>query len=163
MHFLNKNVWISLKISLKFVPKGLINNIPPLVQIMAWRRPGDKRLSEPMMVSLLTLTCVTWPQWVNGKITLGACGYFIRFFLSASQYHVFYMYLCLSLNKIYILILSYLMQIWPASNAANGLVPYGCQAICNHNTDLIVNIMSHEAYHVPCIFHWKLFFQRNAI
>ena len=37
---LNKNVWISIKISLEFVPKGLINKIPTLVQIMAWRRPG---------------------------------------------------------------------------------------------------------------------------
>ena len=48
--FLNENVWISIKISLKFVPKGWINNIPALVQIMAWRRPGDKPLSEPIMV-----------------------------------------------------------------------------------------------------------------
>ena len=31
--------------------KVWINNIPALVQIMAWRRPGDKQLSEPMMVS----------------------------------------------------------------------------------------------------------------
>ena len=48
--FLNENVRISIKISLKFVPKCPINNIPSLVQIMAWRRPGDKPLSEPMMV-----------------------------------------------------------------------------------------------------------------
>ena len=46
---LNENVWISIKISLKFVPKGPINNIPSLVKIMAWRRSGDKPLSEPMM------------------------------------------------------------------------------------------------------------------
>ena len=52
--FFNENARISLKISLKFVPKFRINNIPALVQIMAWRRPGDKPLSEPMMVSLLT-------------------------------------------------------------------------------------------------------------
>ena len=39
--FLNENVRISIKISLKFVPKGPINNIPALVQMMAWRRPGD--------------------------------------------------------------------------------------------------------------------------
>ena len=51
--FLNENKWISIKISLKFVPKGQINNIPSLVQIMAWRRPGDKPLSEAMMASLL--------------------------------------------------------------------------------------------------------------
>ena len=47
--FLNENAWISLKISLKFVPKVRIDNIPALVQIMAWHRPGDKPLSEPMM------------------------------------------------------------------------------------------------------------------
>ena len=61
--FVNENVWIPIKISLKFVPKGLINNIPALVQIMAWRRAGDKPLSEPMMVSLPTHICVTRPQW----------------------------------------------------------------------------------------------------
>ena len=49
--FLNEFVWIPIKVSLKFVPKGPINNIPAMVQIMAWRRPGDKPLSEPMMVS----------------------------------------------------------------------------------------------------------------
>ena len=38
--FLNENVWISIKISLKFLPKGPVNNIPALVQIMAWHRPG---------------------------------------------------------------------------------------------------------------------------
>ena len=38
--FLNENVWISINISLKFVPRGPINNIPTLVQVMAWRRPG---------------------------------------------------------------------------------------------------------------------------
>ena len=63
--FMNENVRISINISLKFVPKGLINNTPASVQIMAWRRPGDKPLSEPMMVSLLTHICVTRPQWVN--------------------------------------------------------------------------------------------------
>ena len=67
--FLNENAWTSLNISLKFVPKVRINNIPALVQIMAWRRPGDKPLSEPMMVSLLTHICVTRPQWVNRWLT----------------------------------------------------------------------------------------------
>ena len=63
--FLNENVWISIKISLKFVHKSPINNIPALVQIMAWRRPGTKPLYEPMLVSLLTHICVTQPQWVK--------------------------------------------------------------------------------------------------
>ena len=64
--FLNENAWISVKISLKFVPRGPINNIPTLVHIMAWCRPYDKPLSEPMMVILLTHICVTRPQWVIG-------------------------------------------------------------------------------------------------
>ena len=63
--FLNENVWIMVKISLKFVPKGAINNIPALVQIMAWPRSGYKPLSEPMMVGLPTHICVTRPQWVK--------------------------------------------------------------------------------------------------
>ena len=63
--FVNENVWIWVKISLKSVSMGPINNIPALVQIMAWRRPGDRPLSEPMMVSLPTRICVTRPQWVN--------------------------------------------------------------------------------------------------
>ena len=50
-----------------FVPKGQINDFSALVQIMAWRRPGDKPLSEPMTFSLLTHTCVTQPQWVNDQ------------------------------------------------------------------------------------------------
>ena len=49
MHFVRWNVWISIKFSQKFVPKCTINNISTLVRIMAWRRPGDKPLSEPMM------------------------------------------------------------------------------------------------------------------
>ena len=63
--FLNENVWIPIEISLKFVPKGPINKIPSLVQIMAWRRSGVKPLSEPMMDNLLTHICFTRPQWVN--------------------------------------------------------------------------------------------------
>ena len=45
--------------SLKFVPA--------LVQIMAWHRTGDKPLSEPLIVSLLTHVCVTRPLWVKLK------------------------------------------------------------------------------------------------
>ena len=62
--FVYENVNISIKISLKFVPKGLINNITALVQIMAWRQLGDKPLSEPLMGSLLTQIYVTRPQCV---------------------------------------------------------------------------------------------------
>ena len=57
--FLNEATWISIEISLNFVLKGLINNIPALFQIMAWRRP----LSEPVVARLPTYICVTRPQW----------------------------------------------------------------------------------------------------
>ena len=73
--FLNENVWISIEIPLKFVPKGPINNIPALVQIMGWRRPGDKPLSELMMVNLPTHICVFRPQWVNDLISAYRIGY----------------------------------------------------------------------------------------
>ena len=62
---LTENISILMNISLKSIPKGKVNNIPALVQIMAWRRPGDKALSEPMMVWLLMHICVNRPQWVN--------------------------------------------------------------------------------------------------
>ena len=35
---------------LQFGPKGLINNIPVLAQILAWRRPGNKPSSEPKRI-----------------------------------------------------------------------------------------------------------------
>ena len=68
--FLNESVWISIKMSLKFVPKGPLNNIPSLFQVIAWRRSGDKPLSEPTMVSVLTHICVTRLQWVKASDVL---------------------------------------------------------------------------------------------
>ena len=63
--FLNENVWIPIEIWLKLVPKGSINNNPAMVKTMAWRRPGDKPLSEAMVVSLPMYICIAQPQWVN--------------------------------------------------------------------------------------------------
>ena len=67
--FLNEYIyiWISLKISLKFVPKFPINNTPSLVLIMALCRSGDKPLSEPMMVSLLTHTSLGFNESTDTK------------------------------------------------------------------------------------------------
>ena len=63
--FLNENCWILIKISLKYVRKGPIDNDRALVQIMAWCLHGDKPFSEPMMVRLLTHMCVIRPQWIK--------------------------------------------------------------------------------------------------
>ena len=46
--FLNENIWISNKISLKYIPRSPIDNMSALVQIMTWRRKSDKPLPEPM-------------------------------------------------------------------------------------------------------------------
>ena len=65
VHFLE---WKCMNFDQNFIevcPRGSINNIPALVQIMAWRRQGDKPLSKPMMGSFLTHICVTRPQWVK--------------------------------------------------------------------------------------------------
>ena len=69
--FVNEDVWIPIKNSLKFVSMCPINNILALVQIMAWRREGDKPLSEPMLVSLPTHIWVTRPQWVKATLKIG--------------------------------------------------------------------------------------------
>ena len=47
--FVNENIWISIRISLKFVPKAQIDNKQALVQVMAWGRNGDKPLPEPIL------------------------------------------------------------------------------------------------------------------
>ena len=64
-----------IKFSLKFVPTCQINNIAALVQIMACRLPGDKPLSETMVISLLTHICVTRPHWVNVQMCFALIWY----------------------------------------------------------------------------------------
>ena len=47
--FLNENGIFLIKILLKFVHRSSMDNKPALVQVMAWRRAGDKSLPEPMI------------------------------------------------------------------------------------------------------------------
>ena len=68
--FCNENVWILTEMSLHFVPKHPSDNIAALVQIMVWRHPGDKPLSEPMMVSLPKHICIIGPQEVKTPINV---------------------------------------------------------------------------------------------
>ena len=54
------------KISLKFVPKGPIDNNPALFQIMAWRRIGDKPLSEPILIRFTdAFMRLLWALWAD--------------------------------------------------------------------------------------------------
>ena len=50
MHFLERNVRIPIQISLNFVPRSPADSKPALIQVMAWRRTGDKPLFEPMII-----------------------------------------------------------------------------------------------------------------
>ena len=76
--FLNASPWMKMyefRLRLHwslFLGGGPNNNFPALVQIMAWRRPGDKAWSELMMVSLLMHICVTRPQWALKKEKLSS-------------------------------------------------------------------------------------------
>ena len=46
---MNEKFCISIRISLQFVPNGLIDNKSALVQVMAWCPAGDKPLPEPLL------------------------------------------------------------------------------------------------------------------
>ena len=85
--FLNENILISNKISLKYVPWVLIDNMSALVQIMAWHHGDDKPLSEPM------LTHFTWGKWVKQSdqcyIDLSLHWYMILFYLLLKDFTKF--------------------------------------------------------------------------
>ena len=50
--FLNKNDWIPIRFSLKFVPGSPIDNKPALVQVMAWHQLDYEPLPEPTLTQL---------------------------------------------------------------------------------------------------------------
>ena len=50
---INEKFCISIQISIKFVPRGPIDNTPALVQVMNWRRTGDKPFPEPALTQFI--------------------------------------------------------------------------------------------------------------
>ena len=50
---LNENDKVPIRISLKFVRGSPVDNNQALVQVMAWRRTGDKPLPEPMTTQFI--------------------------------------------------------------------------------------------------------------
>ena len=48
-NFLNENDKIPIRVSLEFVFKTPIDKKQVLLQVMAWRQPGDKPLPKPML------------------------------------------------------------------------------------------------------------------
>ena len=80
--FLKENICIPINNSLRFFPKGQINNIPSLAKIMAWRRPRDKTLFEPMLVIFFWMTnFVFWFEFHRSlflRVQLTICGHLFR-------------------------------------------------------------------------------------
>ena len=67
--FVNEKFCILIKTWLKFVPNGPININPALVEIMAWRRIGDKPLSEAMLTWFTDAYMRTLgARWVNQQV-----------------------------------------------------------------------------------------------
>ena len=97
----------AINISLKFVAKSQINNIPALDQIMAWRRPGDKPLSEPMMIRWPTHICVFRPQRVNvaTRLSIIVCIPLYELNCSATK-------ACSNSQTLDLLTLDYFPQMW---------------------------------------------------
>ena len=121
--FLNENVWIPIKLSWKFVPKCPINNIPALIQIMAWHSPGSKPLSEPIVVSLPMHMCITLPQWVKIDVR-------------AYQYHNSLMIPINSLQSGDQCI--YASAKWVIIRSHNGLLPVSDQSIIWPNAAILL-------------------------
>ena len=98
--FLNENIYTSIKISLKFVPTGTIDNIPSLFQIMDWRWSGDKPLSETMMARLLRHICVTRSQWVKKVVPYGKAFIMICISRQRAVASIFQIYACKTMTFI---------------------------------------------------------------
>ena len=102
---------LRLKYQLKFVPipECPINNIPALVEIMAWRRPGDKPLSELMMDSLLThLSLIkfghrpfrySWTRWALCVVFVPWYGSILHIFFRVSSLALRWSY-CHSVSEV---------------------------------------------------------------
>ena len=60
--------FVSIRVSLKFVPKSPVDYLVALVQVMAWRRSGDKPLPEPRLASSPTHICNTRDDELTGAL-----------------------------------------------------------------------------------------------
>ena len=60
-------IYILIKTSRKFVPKGPIDNYPALVYVMAWRRIGDKPLSKPVLTRYTDAYAALGGDELNGS------------------------------------------------------------------------------------------------
>ena len=59
---MNEEFRVLIRISLKFIPIDPINNNSALVQVMAWRRIGDKPLPEAMLTQFTDAYMRHWEE-----------------------------------------------------------------------------------------------------
>ena len=134
---------------------GPISSILALVQITAWRRPGDKPLSEPMMVSLLTHMWIIRPQWVK-EILLG---------VNTPMFYLFSPVVALPQRMNAYCVLFSFFSINPFTLTTPEL------QICNNTITLPTTAVWREAsfvtLHMRAVFHWKgdtiFFFSVNSL
>ena len=69
--FVNEEWCILIKISLKFVSKGLIRNTTALIYITAWHRIADKPLSESILTQFTDTYMRHYGRWIQATIDFG--------------------------------------------------------------------------------------------
>ena len=130
--FLNENVWILLKISLKFVPKFPVNYIPALVQIMDWHRTGNRPLLTHYSmgkVAVFLNRCVIF-KLIIGNTVLGthceiALWWMQQHFTNERSTLVQVMAWCRQATS------HFLSQCWPSSMSPYGITrPQWVNALC---------------------------------
>ena len=60
--FMNEKFCISIQKSLKFVPKGTVDNKSALVQVMVWCQTDNNPLPEPMFTQLADTYMRHWGE-----------------------------------------------------------------------------------------------------
>ena len=63
----NGFTWNTVFISLNFFPKGPIENMSALVQVMAWRQTGHKPYLDWLWLSSFTYVCHLGPVFISDK------------------------------------------------------------------------------------------------
>ena len=86
--FVNENVGVSIIISLNFVPEGLINNIPALVQKMAWRRPVKMNTDHLWVTRMMRFISIHLPLGRLGCQSLTIAYIFMRQWIESASVQI---------------------------------------------------------------------------
>ena len=110
MHFLNEKFCILIRISLKFVPQGPIDNKWALVRVMAWRWIGGKQLTDQGWSGSLMHICGTRGDELMAELLLCKLGQHYCFWCPGGRFKNAYELLNLRALKISMLYKSHIFQ-----------------------------------------------------